>query len=140
MKLGWILMPEEPSIHQQMEFVADTYLSVSSPIQAAAIDWLAARATMQQPVRERCLANIATISAALAGTSWSLMPVEAGWAAILRGPTHIEEESAALTLLVRGFSVHPGFYYDLPASPCFVLSLLTPPEHLAAGLAALLTS
>ncbi|MBM3761183.1 MAG: pyridoxal phosphate-dependent aminotransferase [Acidobacteria bacterium] len=140
MKLGWIVLPEDPQIRRHMELIADTYLSVSSPIQSAAASWLAARKSFQQPISDRIQQNLSTLGQSLANTPWQLMPIQAGWAVILRGPTHLEEEALVLSLLERGFSVHPGFYYDLPFEPCLVLSLLTPPENLAQGVAAILAS
>ena len=139
-KLGWIVMPPAPAIHHSLELVADTYLSVSSPIQAAASQWLGNRALFQAPIRGRCIGNLKWIKDSIHGSAWSLLPVEAGWAAILQGPASMDEEQKALTLLENGFSAHPGFYYDLPFQPSFVLSLLTPPAHLKAGIAALIAS
>lgn len=137
MKLGWIAMPPSPQLCSNLELIADTYLSVSAPIQSSAIDWLASRATFQAPIRLRCLENLNLIAARLQGAAWNLLPVEAGWAAILRGPAHLNEEDLALKLLDAGFLAQPGFYYDL-AFPCsLVLSLLTPPADLALGLSAI---
>ncbi len=140
MKLGWIVMPASAAIHHSLELVADTYLSVSSPIQAAASQWLSNRALFQSPIRNRCLENRNSIQASLQHSAWSLLPVEAGWAAILQGPSTLDEEQKALALMEKGFSAHPGFYYDLPFQPSFVISLLTPPAHLKDGLAALIAS
>jgi alanine-synthesizing transaminase len=140
MKLGWIVMPESQEIQRNLELVADTYLSVSSPIQSAAANWLSARHAFQRPIRDRIEANLLTLAQTVEKTPWQLLPVQAGWTAILRGPAHIEEEAFVLDLMSKGFSIHPGFYYDLPIEPCLVLSLLTPPDHLAQGLAAILAS
>ncbi len=132
-------MPPSPEIRRNLEWVADTYLSVSSPIQSAAVGWLASRAAFQRPIVDRCRANLALLAAALEASSWSLLPVEAGWSAILRGPTHLDEEVVALKLLEAGFLAQPGFYYDLPFTGSLVLSLLTPPAQLSRGLAAIKT-
>jgi DNA-binding transcriptional MocR family regulator len=139
MKLGWIVMPPAPAIHRHLELIADTYLSVSSPIQQAAPHWLAARHHFQAPIRERCLATLTALQQAITGTSWTLHLPQAGWVALLRGPASLDEESLCLHLIAHGHSVHPGFYYDLPFAPALVVSLLTPPATLASGLA-LITS
>ena len=138
MKLGWIVRPEGSPIGPQLEWIADTYLSVSSPIERASPHWLAARSRFQHPIQTRCREGLATIERLLKGSAWTLLPVEAGWAAIVRGPDRHEEEDLALRLLESGFSAHPGFYYDLPFQPSFVISLLTPPDDLESGLAAIL--
>jgi len=140
MKLGWIVMPNDPVIHKNLELVADTYLSVSSPIQIAAVKWLANRNQFQSPVRRRCVESLDLISVKLKGSPWTLLPVQAGWSAILKGPSRIEsEEDFIINLLDRGFSAHPGFYYDLPFQPGIVLSLLTRSTDLTEGLNAILS-
>ena len=140
MKLGWIAMPPSPQLRNNLELIADTYLSVSAPIQSAAIDWLASRATFQAPIRLRCRENLNLLAAKLLGSAWTTLPVEAGWSVILRGPAHLDEEDLALKLLEAGFLAQPGFYYDL-AFPCsLVISLLTPPSDLALGLSAIMLS
>ena len=140
MKLGWIVMPHDPAIHHNLELISDTYLSVSGPIQKAAASWLPQRAQFQAPIRQRCHANLLQIPARLKKSQWSLLPVEAGWTAILKGPTGTNEEDLSLRLLENGFSVHPGFYYDLPFQQALVISLLTPPDQLASGLEAIISS
>lgn len=140
MKLGWIVLPDSATPQRDMELIADTYLSVSTPIQSAAVGWLARRAEFQAPIRRRCLKGITMIGAALRDQAWSALPVDAGWSIILKGPAHLDEEQFILSLIERGFSAHPGFYYDLPFAPSVVLSLLTPPEDLRAGLAAITAS
>ncbi len=139
MKLGWIAMPPSPEIRRNLEWIADTYLGVSSPIQSAAVGWLASRASFQRPIVDRCRENLALLAAALRGSPWSLLRVEAGWAAILRGPAHLDEESVVLNLLEVGFLAQPGFYYDLPIPCALVLSLLTPTTELSNGLDAIRT-
>ena len=140
MKLGWIVAPADSVLQSRLELVADTYLSVSAPIQAATPGWLQHRAQFQKPIQERCRENLLRIPAALQGSPWAMLPVEAGWMAILKGPVGIDEESIALSLLQSGISVHPGYYYDLPFQPSLVLSLLTPWADLEPGLKALTSS
>jgi aspartate/methionine/tyrosine aminotransferase len=127
-------------VHENLELVADTYLSVSGPIQKAAARWVPQRAQFQSPIRERCLANLLSIPNQLNHSQWSLLPVEAGWTAILKGPANSDEEAKVLQLLEMGFSVHPGFYYDLPLQNALVVSLLTPPHQLASGIEAIISS
>jgi alanine-synthesizing transaminase len=140
MKLGWIVAPENQSIQNSLELVADTYLSVSGPIQKAAASWLPQKAQFQSPIRKRCLENLHGIPPQLRHSAWSLLPVEAGWTAILKGASSMDEESLVLQLIERGFSAHPGFYYDLPFPNALVISLLTPPQMLSAGIEAIISS
>lgn len=127
MKIGWIVLPPVVGVAEAMEFVGDTYLSVSGPIAERAAAWLASRFGFQRPVQERCRENLARLGGG----------VEAGWVKIAEGPGDRDEESVALEMLERGFWVQPGYFYDLPLRESYVLSLLTPPEDLAAGLEAL---
>lgn len=139
MKLGWILMPKQPELWRRLELIADTWLSVSGPTLAAAPGWLDRRAQFQAPVKARCRQSLAILSEVLTGAAWELLPVAAGWCAVLRGPAHIDEESLLLALLKEGYLAHPGYYYDLPFPVSLVVSLLTPPADLRAGLAALIS-
>jgi aspartate/methionine/tyrosine aminotransferase len=139
MKLGWVLMPHQPELWRRLELIADTWLSVSGPTLDAAPCWLARRAAFQAPVKERCRQSLALLKEALNGTAWELLPVAAGWCAVLRGPSQLDEESLALELLRHGYLAHPGYYYDLPFPVSVVISLLTPPAELRAGLAALIS-
>ncbi len=140
MKLGWIVMPQNQSVYKNLELVADTYLSVSAPIQQAAACWLPQRAQFQSPIRERCLTNLQGIPARIKNTQWSILPVEAGWSAILKGPANDGEEAFALRLLERDVCVHPGFYYDLPFQNSLVISLLTPPHQMISGIGTIISS
>lgn len=140
MKLGWIVAPPAGPASERLKFVSDTYLSVSAPIQQAAAAWLGHRHSFQAPVRSRCLDSLHILRSGLAASPWSLLPVEAGWAAILRGPACLEEQQLVLDLIEQGFSVHPGFFYDLPFPASLVVSLLTPAPALQAGIEAIIAS
>jgi aspartate/methionine/tyrosine aminotransferase len=126
MKLGWIVLPPDPLAREGMEFIADTYLSVSAPIAERAPAWLAQRAELQSPIRERCQENLAFLSP-------HALPVAAGWTAIVAGEGSGEEEARVLRMIERGYWLQPGFYYELPLRESYVFSLLTPSEVLRAG-------
>jgi alanine-synthesizing transaminase len=130
MKLGWIVMPPGAALQQAMEFVADTYLSVSTPVQQAAVEWLAKRSQLQAPISARCQENLRLLAGHIA-------PVEAGWAALLRCHKQRDEDAWVLALLELGFWIQPGYFYDLSGGPHLVLSLLTPPQETRDGLSAL---
>jgi len=68
----------------------------------------------------------------------SLLPVEAGWSAVLRVPATIGEERLALDLLDRGVVVHPGFFFDFPHEAFIVISLLPEPRLFEQGVRILL--
>lgn len=114
MKLAWMItkrpMPE-------LEMVADTYLSVGTPVQVALAALLELRETVQSQIMDRVRRNLAMLPRKL--------HVEAGWYAIV--PV-MEEEETALALLRDGnVLVQPGYFYDFEKAGYIVVSLLTPP-------------
>jgi aspartate/methionine/tyrosine aminotransferase len=117
----------------RLEVIADTFLSMNAPIQSALPAWLAARANIQSQIRVRIAANLITLDVQLHGTATQCLAIEGGWTAILRVPRTVDFATAALD---RGVLVQPGEFYGMPAGRA-VLSLLTPPEIWARGLALL---
>jgi alanine-synthesizing transaminase len=139
-KLGWIALAGPASlVHQttaRLELILDTYLSVSTPVQHAAADLLAAGAAIRDQIRRRTSANLATACDMVGGTrSLELLDVEGGWSAVLRVPATTGEERLALELLQEdGVIVHPGYFFDFPHEAFLVVSLLTRPEDFRRGL------
>lgn len=137
MKLSWIATagPEQlvAQAAARLEVIADTFLSVNSPAQAALPRWLAARAPVQESIRSRLRENVRLLDMALVGTLASRLQLEAGWTAMLRVPRTVEGVPFAEAALHRGVLVQPGEFYGASAGHV-VLSLLTPPEVLARGL------
>lgn len=142
MKLGWIVVSGPPELQAQawrrLEWIADTYLSVSAPIQWAAAGLLAQRGAIQSQIRQRTAANLARLQAASGDAPWSLWRVEGGWYAILQVPRILSEEEWALELLDRhDVFVQPGFFYDFESEAYLVLSLLTREDVFAEGVSRL---
>jgi alanine-synthesizing transaminase len=117
MKLGWILHNGSSEICHRLSLIADTYLSVSAPIQHAAARWLHLRPAFRQAMMKRLRGNLELVPEALR--------VEGGWYAILRLPATRSEEEWALALLNRGILVQPGYFYDFETEPYAIVSLLT---------------
>jgi alanine-synthesizing transaminase len=138
LKLAWTAVGGPEGLRREalarLEIVADTYLSVSTPVQVAAPLLLARRDELQRPIRERTTANLASLRARFRGPSpASLMAPEGGWSAVLRVPATLSEEDRALRLLERGVVVHPGYLFDLSGGTFLVLSLLVPPPDFEEG-------
>jgi len=144
LKLAWIALtgPEaaRTEARRRLEVVADTYLSVATPIQGAATELLARREELQSPIRLRTAANLALLRTRLAGGSpATLLDPEGGWYAVLRVPaTRSEDERVAGLLEHRNVLVHPGYFFDFPHEAFLVVSLLPTPESFAEGVARLL--
>jgi len=140
MKLAWIVLggPEDRvrEARAHLELIADTYLSVATPVQVALPELLAARAGFLDECRTRIRANLAAIDARLARTpSVRRLPGWGGWYACLRIPHTVPEEELVLALLEQDHVVvHPGYFFDFEREGTLVVSLITPPEELDEGL------
>src|SRR5205823_3334281 len=117
MKLGWIVVSGPPPLRQEamerLEWIADTYLSVGTPVQCAAARLLETGEHVQRQIRERTAANLGVARQVLQRSAASLLHVEGGWCLTLQVPRIKSEEEWALDLLERaGVLVQPGFFYD----------------------------
>jgi hypothetical protein len=142
MKLGWIVAAGPEAERRRalaaLELVADTYLSVGTPVQRALPRLLALGREIRARIRRRVLDNGALLTTRLRGSACTPLAVEAGWSAIVRLPIARSDEEWALELLGRDdVVVQPGYLFDLPFEASVVLSLLTPPEVFEAGVARL---
>jgi alanine-synthesizing transaminase len=136
MKLGWIVAsgPGHEEAIERLELIADTYLSVATPVQLALPRLLEASASVRAQILERTRANLALLR-----RSTVPLHVEGGWYAILQVPRTKSEEEWAIELLDRrDVLVQPGYYFDFEAEAFLVLSLLTPPDVFKEGLGRLL--
>ncbi|HKA23485.1 MAG TPA: pyridoxal phosphate-dependent aminotransferase [Candidatus Eisenbacteria bacterium] len=126
-KLAWIACSGPPGdvarAMTALEWVGDTFLSVSSPIQCAAPALLAARRPFVEATRARLATNLAALSHAL---TW-----EGGWSAVLRLPPGHSDEEWTLALLERGVVVQPGHFFDFAEDSYLVVSLLPEPATFA---------
>jgi hypothetical protein len=139
MKLGWIVANRrEP--YERLELIADTYLSVSTPVQHALPALLEARIPMQAQIKARLRRNLEFLRASVAGGSAArVLDVEGGWCATLQVPRVKSEEEWALDLLeARHVLVQPGFFYDFESEAYLVLSLLTREDVFEKGVRRLL--
>lgn len=140
MKASWIAAfgpdREVKSALDRLEVIADTYLSMNAPIQHALPSWLAGRNLIQEQIRSRCRANLATLDQLLAKrTLISRLKVEAGWYAILRVPALMDdEELAALLIREHDVAVHPGHFFAFPDTGWLVVSLLSPQRCYSRGI------
>lgn len=138
LKLGWIAA-SGPEAHrhnalQRLELIADTFLSVGTPVQHALPMLLNGRHAVQDQIRARTAASLAYLREAAAGANLRLLQPEAGWYATLQAPRQRTEEEWILHLLGQhGVLVQPGFFYDFETEAYLVLSLLTEPAEFSEG-------
>ncbi len=131
MKLGWIAAsgPGHEEALERLELIADTYLSVATPVQIALPRILEASAGVREQIAARTRANLEALKPARP------LHVEGGWYAILQVPRTKSEEEWAIELLDRrDVLVQPGFYFDFESEAFLVLSLLTEPAVFQEGL------
>lgn len=138
MKLAWILLrgPADfrHSAQQRLELIADTYLSVSTPVQNALPKLLNAANGMTEQARLRCQFNVAAVRELCSGTPVQGLPVEGGWSSVLRVPATKSDLDWAGQLLSReGVLVHPGDFFDFPGPGWLVVSLLVQPDLFREG-------
>jgi len=133
-KLGWIRVGGPPaqrrSILGSLELVADSYLSVATPVQRALAGVLELAPRIQVPILGRLKENLATLRTALAGLPGvELLEPQGGWSAVLRVSREVGDEELAIGLLQRAdVLVHPGYFFDFPREAYVVVSLLPAPQ------------
>jgi alanine-synthesizing transaminase len=132
-KLAWTIVhgpvKERMEALSRLELIADTFLSVNTPVQVAASDLFRRGAAIRQAIQARVSRNLATAREVVRGyPACDVLPVEGGWSAIVRVPATRSEEALTLGLLQHEHVlVHPGFFFDFPHEAYVVVSLL-PPE------------
>jgi aspartate/methionine/tyrosine aminotransferase len=132
-KLGWIAAAGPAaavsSALRAYEVAADTYLSVSTPVQIAAPMLLQRGAVVRAALHARVRRNLDTLRALAASVPAApVLPGVAGWAAPIRVPALRSEEALVLELIQRdGVLVHPGYFFDWPREAFLIVSLLVPP-------------
>lgn len=131
LKLGWIVTggpaADRKQAFERLELIADTYLSVSAPVQWAAATLLSSRDELQQQILDRVRANRAFLADQIGPASpWNLLATEGGWYGVLEAPRIQTEEQWVLNLLVEdGVLVQPGFFFDFAREAFLIISLLT---------------
>jgi alanine-synthesizing transaminase len=120
----------------RLEVIADTYLSLSAPIQLAARALLEQRHGFQPQVVARMRRNLAELDAQLARQKHcSRLQVEGGWYAVLRVPATMPDEDLAIELLEKhDVYVHPGHFYSFAGDGYLVVSLITREAEVADGI------
>jgi alanine-synthesizing transaminase len=134
LKLGWIGVGGAPMVvteaMERLETICDTYLSVSTPVQAAAPELLREGAAVRAQIQTRIRGNLERLKmAAAANPACSVLPPDAGWYTVVQVP-NVQSEEALVVNLVNGCGVlvHPGYFFDFPREAFLVVSLLPEPQ------------
>jgi alanine-synthesizing transaminase len=127
----------------RIELVADTFLSVATPVQLALADLLSSQPATVAAVRSRLAENLRALDLALAGARGApcarRLPAQGGWYAVLEVPGAGDEDGLAEALVRQdGVIVHPGYFFDFDRDGFLVLSLLLQPAAFREGVARLM--
>ena len=140
LKLSWIVVsgPESdvaPAL-ESLAFIADTYLSVGTPVQDALPELFVRAAPVRDAILARCRENLA-LALRMVGAypGVELLEPGGGWSAVLRFPRVTTEEALVMELLERhGVAVYPGYFFDFATDGYLVISLLAAPGEFSVGL------
>jgi aspartate/methionine/tyrosine aminotransferase len=142
-KLGWTVVrgpePETREAMARLELIADTYLSVATPVQLALAPLLERQDEVQAAVHRRLRDNLAALDDALAalgnGAAVRRLPVAGGWYAVLEVP-RLHDDDGWVELLIREerIVVHPGYFFDFDRDGFLVVSLLPDPDRFRAAI------
>jgi alanine-synthesizing transaminase len=131
LKLSWIEIQGPEAIvsdcKARLELIADTYLSVNTPVQVALEDLLAFAPSIQNQIKTRLLCNRKQLETVLSGLhTVKIWPSQGGWYALVEVLLEGVEEDELIIHLLQEHQVlvQPGGFYDFPTGSFLVLSLL----------------
>jgi len=136
-KLGWMVVSGPAgtvaSALERLEVICDTYLSVSTPVQVAASQLIAAGSAVRSAITARVQQNYRDLErAAAAFPSLRVVAPQGGWSVVLQVPETVGEEALVLSLLRDAHVVvHPGYFFDFSRGAHLVMSLLPEPDVFA---------
>jgi alanine-synthesizing transaminase len=137
LKLAWTVISgpeaERRQACERLELIADTFLSVGTPIQRALPELLQLCPLITSSIGQRCRENLRELERLTADSPVTLLRAEAGWSAVLHLPQLASEEQLVLGLLERGVLVQPGWFYDFESEPYAIVSLLVEPSSFREG-------
>lgn len=136
LKLAWMVVGGDDATADaalsRLELIADSYLSVSTPVQLALPRLLAERSAVHEELSARLGANLAVLDEAIAAQGPDApvrrMRLEGGWYAMLEVPRTRGDEAWVLELAASaGAVVQPGYFFD--AEPGLLVVSLLPDER-----------
>ncbi len=127
----------------RLEVIADTYLSVSTPIGLALPACFAAERAIRNEIDARLRANLAELDRAIrergAALGVARLAVEGGWSVVVEAPRTEADAARVLRALVdHRVLVHPGWFFDVDREGSLVLSLLPDTTRFREGVGRLL--
>lgn len=135
LKLSWIVcsFPKniKKELHEGLEIIADTYLSVNTPVQVALADLFRIKDLIQTQIQNRINQNLD-----IAISQFSNCPrinyylPQGGWYFVVKiYNTPLHDEELIIDLLNQtGVYVHPGSMFRFPDDNCYLIISLLPEE------------
>ena len=133
LKMAWIVAggpaAECAEALAGLELIADSFLSVNTPVQMATQSLLEHGALIRAQIHQRVRENLSMLhDLAASFPACEVGKVEGGWSAVIRVPATRTEDQLVLGLLdTEGILIHPGYFFDFPHEAFLVISLL--PQH-----------
>jgi alanine-synthesizing transaminase len=131
LKLSWMVLCGEriANLGRRLEWIADAYLSVATPIQRALPTLLPLAPPIQQQISGRVRRNRKRLTAALSGvSSIDVLAADGGWYGVVRVPRVLSDDDLVVALAERAqVLTQPGYFYDFDSEGYLVVSLL--PTH-----------
>jgi alanine-synthesizing transaminase len=131
LKLAWIVLGGPPKILseclERLELIADTYLSVGTPVQLGLNRILEFAPEFQKQMMVRVTENRMILGRNLKGfRGVRIWPSQGGWYALVEilEKTVVEEEMVISLIEKHRVIVQPGGFYDFPRGCFMILSLL----------------
>ncbi|MDP2207403.1 MAG: pyridoxal phosphate-dependent aminotransferase [Bacteroidota bacterium] len=140
MKIGWLIVngPQKYCVDalSRLEMIADTYLSVSIPVQNSLRYWLNQFHHINSKILDRVKQNYFLLQGASKNNvASSVLSVEGGWNAIIKLPKiRPDDEWVENFLQNSNVLFQPGYFYDFEEDANLVMSLIQHPEVLETAL------
>ncbi len=137
LKLSWIVCSCPKSIKKEfyegLEIIADTYLSVNTPVQVALADLFRVKDLIQTQIQSRITQNLDFAITQFSNCSHikSYLP-QGGWYLVVKiCDITIPEDELIIDLLNQtGVYVHPGSMFRFPGNNFYLILSLLPEENL----------
>ena len=139
-KLGWIQVSGPSELSQaaveRLEWIADTYLSVSSMVQYGANQLINQSESIRQQIIGRVNANEIFLNQRIHSQhSVRQLIRQGGWYAVLEFEDQISDDDRTMNLIQnQNVLVHPGYFFGFDRDGFLIVSLLTQPEIFQEGI------
>ena len=137
LKLSWIVCSCPKNIrkelHEGLEIIADTYLSVNTPVQIALVDLFRVKGSIQAQIQKRITRNLdfAITQFCKCSNIHSYLP-QGGWYFVVKiCNITVPEDNLIIDLLNQtGVYVHPGSMFRFPEENLYLIISLLPEENI----------